>query len=43
MNNKAELIKKAAVTVILLAVFMTTLAFGVTEDYTTENDPLVCL
>ena len=43
MNNKAELIKKAAVTVILLAVFMTTLAFGVTEDYSTENDPLVSL
>ena len=43
MNNKAELIKKAAVTVILLFVFMTTLAFGVTEDYSTENDPLVSL
>ena len=43
MNRKTELIKKAAVMVILLAVFMTSLAFGVSEDYTTENDPLVSL
>ena len=43
MKNKAEYIKKAAVTVILLTVFMTVFAFGVTEDYSTENDPLVSL
>lgn len=43
MNKKTEFIKKAAVTVILLTVFMSTFAFGVTEDYTTENDPLVSL
>ena len=43
MDKRFELIKKVAVTVILLCVFMTTFAFGVTEDYTTENDPLVSL
>ena len=43
MNKKTEFIKKAAVTVILLTVFMSTFAFGVTEDYSTENDPLISL
>lgn len=43
MNKNVSLIKKAAVTVILLCVFMTTFAFGVTEDYSTENDPLISL
>lgn len=43
MNKNISLIKKAAVTVILLCVFMTTFAFGVTEDYSTENDPLISL
>ena len=43
MKRKTELIKKAAVTVILLAIFMTSFAFGVSEEYTTENDPLVSL
>lgn len=43
MKSKAEFIKKVAVTVILLTVFMTSFAFGVSENYTTENDPLVSL
>lgn len=41
--KKTEIIKKAAVTVILLTVFMSVFAFGVTENYTTEDDPLVSL
>ena len=43
MNKKTELIKKAAIAVLLLAVFMTSFAFGVSEEYSTENDPLVSL
>lgn len=43
MMKNAEFIKKAAVTVIFLTVIMSSLAFGVTENYTTEDDPLVSL
>lgn len=43
MKRKAEFIKKTALTVIFLAVIMSSFAFGVTENYTTENDPLVSL
>ena len=43
MKKNTELIKKAAVTVLVMTLFLTTFAFGVTEDYSTENDPLVSL
>ena len=43
MKNNTELIKKAAVTVLVMTLFLTTFAFGVTEEYSTENDPLVSL
>lgn len=43
MSKKIELIKKAAAAVIMLTVLMTTMAFGVTEEYSTETDPLVSL
>ena len=43
MKNRVEIIKKAAVTVLLLTLFMSTFALGASESYTTENDPLVSL
>lgn len=43
MNKRIEFVKKAAVAIFALTVFMSSFAFGVSEDYTTENDPLVSL
>ena len=43
MKSKAEFIKKILLSAVCLAILMSTFAFGVTEDYTTENDPLVSL
>ena len=43
MKNKVGFIKNAAVTVILLTLFMSTFALGASENYSTENDPLVSL
>ena len=43
MKKKTEMIKKAAVAVLAIVVFMTVLASGAAEEYSTENDPLVSL
>ena len=43
MKKKTEMIKKAAVAVLVIVVFMTVLASGAAEEYSTENDPLVSL
>ena len=43
MNKKIAFVKKTAAAVIALAVFMSLLTFGASDDYSTENDPLVSL
>ena len=43
MKRVSEILKKTAVAAAALALLMTTFALGASDDYSTENDPLVSL